>query len=402
MIKCTSGKLSKRQKSKKYWWYMRLSFRDDSKEGQKQYTSKYVNTELLATKENKPKAEKIMAEIIDSFSPLGSSTLVSTYCENWLGKKKSKLEATTFEGYQYKAKHIIKYFGDLGITIAELTPSHVEGFYNSLLESKSDSVKMHDEGLSNRSIKDIAVLFRAIIKDAYMLDYIKDERLAKKIMTYPYPKRPETPRERVYVSKNDMACFLAAIKGHCLENAYLITLFYGLRRSEVVGLKWSAIRNDRIYIGEHVVTQPGKPTPKDRPKTKSSRRNKPITPVVLDILGNIKKKQEENRALFGDSYFDSDYIFTKPDGHPYTPDYFTKQFRKIVDASEDLPKGLVLHDLRASCISIQINANVSPKAVQAWSGHSDFETMFNGYARYNKEEEKKIYELLTDVIFRAS
>ncbi len=124
--------------------------------------------------------------------------------------------------------------------------------------------------------------------------------------------------------------------------------------------------------------------------------------AIQNILVDIKRQQEENRVIFGDSYFDSDYIFTKPDGHPYTPDYFTKQFRKIIDASEDLPKGLVLHDLRASCVSIQINANVSPKAVQAWSGHSDFDTMFNRYARSNEEEEKKLAKLLTDVIFRAS
>ena len=124
--------------------------------------------------------------------------------------------------------------------------------------------------------------------------------------------------------------------------------------------------------------------------------------AIQNILVDTKRQQEENRVIFGDSYFDSDYIFTKPDGHPYTPDYFTKQFRKIIDASEDLPKGLVLHDLRASCVSIQINANVSPKAVQAWSGHSDFDTMFNRYARSNEEEEKKLAKLLTDVIFRAS
>ena len=59
-----------------------------------------------------------------------------------------------------------------------------------------------------------------------------------------------------------------------------------------------------------------------------------------------------------------------------------------MDKSDSLPKGLKLHDLRASCVSIPINANVSPKAVQNWTGHSDFETMFNRYARSDEIEEK--------------
>lgn len=397
---CTGGKVTTKKESE--YWFARLYFRDTELEGQRQFSSKYFPTGLLATKKNKAEAESILQRRIKEYSPLGVDTPFSVYCERWLEKKKPTLEQTTYEGYQYKLGHITAYFGKKNVSVAGVTPEMVQDFYCSLLTvKKSAPSQRQDEGLSNRTIKDISMLLRSVIDDAYTLDYIKDARLVEKIKKVKAPRRPECVKKKAYISESTLPLFLNAIKGHCLEDAYKLALNYGLRREEICGLRWCSVRNGKIYI-EHTVARMKTTVYKDRTKTFASAREYNLTDSISAMLDRIKEVQSSNRELFGDSYHESDYIFTWEDGRPYSPDYFTRQFKKIVKKTEGLDDSLHLHDLRASCTSMLINAGLSPKAVQNWIGHEDITTTFNWYARSNDNEACKLSDYMDSLIFNAS
>lgn len=399
MLRCTGGKLETRTRSGKKQWYIRLYYTDDAVQGKGRYVNKYLQTGLVATKENRAIAEKMLLEQKEMYSPQGMDILFHQYCEEWLAKKKSTVEVTTYEGYAYKLAYITAYFRENPVKVAELKPETVQNFYFSLLQKKKSSPAQKNEvGLGNRSIKDIAVVLRSVVDDAYAMDYIRDPRIVDKIKRVKYPQRPETKEKKPYISVATMPVFLNAIKGHRLEIPFKIVLFYGLRREEICGLKWSSIRNGRIYI-ENTVVKMKTLVEKERTKTDASRRNHLLIPELISSLEDVRRRQMENRRLLGERYHESDYVFTWEDGRPYSPDFVTKSFKKIIRKTEGLDDRLRLHDLRASCVSIFINANVSPKAVQGWTGHEDFETMFNRYARDDETEEKKLADYMRSVMF---
>ncbi|MED1826257.1 site-specific integrase [Brevibacillus agri] len=177
-----------------------------------------------------------------------------------------------------------------------------------------------------------------------------------------------------------------AVKGDPIELAVLLAAFYGLRRSEVVGLKWDAIdfKNKTITI-QHTVIETsveGKLiiVEKDLTKNKSSHRSLPLVAAFEELLLRIKKQQEQDRYLYKDSYCTDylDYIYLDKLGHRIKPGYIMQLF-PIVLSRHNLRR-IRYHDLRHSCASLLLANGVSMKEIQAWLGHSDFSTTANIYA----------------------
>lgn len=396
MFTCKSGKVVTRTKSKKEWYYLRLYLIDDTaKEHKDKYKTKYVATDLLATKRNFSKANALLDTEIEKYSAIGEKMRFDLYCNEWLNRKKLEVETTTYEGYLYKIQHIIDYFSTCGLALGEIQPQNIKDFYGYLLtKEKQAPAQREAKGLSNRTMKDIAVLLRSILDEAVDLEYIRHNPSAK-IKT---PKRPQAQAKRTYIGVDQVATFREAIKGHRLEIVFICTLFFGLRREEVLGLKWSSIRNGKLYI-ENTVARVKTTIEKDRTKTYASARSYLIPDEIESLLDGLKADQERYKAIYGKEYHDSDYIFRWEDGRPYSPDYLTKSFKKIVRANDSLDNSLRLHDLRASCVSILIHNGNDFKDVQTYVGHKDGQTTMNIYARSNEKQQIKVTKAMTDILF---
>lgn len=396
MITCKNGTVYKRTKDKKEWWYLRLYLVDDTaKDRKNKYKNRYIATGLLATKRNKAKANAMLFDEMQKYSAIGEKMPFDRYCQEWLSRKQIEVELTTYEGYAYKIKHIIDYFSSCGYTLGELEPQHIKDFYGYLLtKEKQAPAQREAKGLSNRTMKDIAVLLRSILDEAVDLEYIRHNPSAK-IKT---PKRPQAQAKRTYIGVDQVATFREAIKGHRLEIVFICTLFFGLRREEVLGLKWSSIRNGKLYI-ENTVARVKTTIEKDRTKTYASHRSYVIPQEIESLFDGLKANQERYKALYGNEYHESDYIFTWEDGRPYTPDYLTKSFKKIVRSNDGLDNSLRLHDLRASCVSILIHNGNDFKDVQTYVGHKDGQTTMNIYARSNEKQQIKVTKAMTDILF---
>ena len=130
-----------------------------------------------------------------------------------------------------------------------------------------------------------------------------------------------------------------------------VTLYYGLRRSEVLGLKWNAVdfKNETITI-RHTVVRVITIARKNTTKSKARMKTFQLLPEVKELFLKLKTKQDENRKIFGNTYIESDYIFTWWNGKLYRPEYITRVFQRVL-TNNGLSK-MRFHDLRHSTASI--------------------------------------------------
>lgn len=396
MKECKSGRVIIKKRKGAEYFFLRLNLVDsESDTKQKKYTTKDIATNLIVSKRNQSKANAMLEDAITEYSADAERMYYHNYLKRWLEAKRPSLEITTYEGYEYRLRSVINYFTEHKVLLTELKPEHIRDFYNYLLTIEHGTGKRYSIGYSNRSIKDIAILVRASLEDAVTLKYIADSPAAK-IKT---PHRNTDIQKKAYIGSDDVTIFLDAISGHRLEVAFLLALYYGLRREEILGLKWSAIHEDgKLYI-EHTVSRVKSTISKDRTKTDASQRSYPIPDKISDELSKIRDRQSENKKLFGNRYIDSDYIFTWEDGHCYSPDYLTKSFKKIVRNDNRLDDSLTLHSLRASCVSILIHSGTDIRDVQTWVGHRDVQTTLNIYARTNEKQQNKVANKMADTLF---
>ena len=368
-------------------WYCVLDFKDEN--GKRKL--KWFSTGLTE-KGNKKKAQAILKDLIKQHE--GHEVITNyakmpfvDYCDFWLKGKKESIESTTYEGYEYRIAHIKQFFSDRKTILSKLNQRDIKEFYEYLLTEGNMAKYKRNNGLSQRSIKEIALILKAILKEATLLGDISSNPSEN----IPVPKKKqESIKQEVFIDKEDMGVLLKSINGHILEDVIIVTLFYGLRRSEVLGLKWDAVdfEGNTLQI-KHTVVKVKSKIAKDTAKTEESHRTYPLPDYIKEKLIKIKNRQQRNKRLFGEQYVPSDYIFTWDDGHLLTPDYVTKTFKKIVNATDELPADLKFHDLRKSCVSMMVEEGYSIKEIQKWVGHADVETTLNIYAKV--KESRKAY-----------
>ena len=281
-------------------------------------------------------------------------------------------ELTTYSSYSITIKsRIVPYFKKKGIKLVDLTPRDIQEYYQY--------------GLNVEKVTANTVIHRhANIRKA--LQYA----LKTGMISYNPADRVERPRKvrftiTIYNDK-ELEKLFSVVKGKPIELAVILGAFYGLRRSEVVGLRWDAIDFERKTITiRHTVTEVqlnGKEVvvDKDRTKTKSSYRTLPLVDPFAKLLQRIKAEQEQNREVCGRAYCLDylDYIYVNELGERIKPGFITQNF-EITLKNNGLKK-IRFHDLRHSCASLLLANGISMKEIQEWLGHSDFSTTANIYA----------------------
>lgn len=200
----------------------------------------------------------------------------------------------------------------------------------------------------------------------------------------------EKPKKATYLASfytnEQIKELLTIVEDTKIKIPVLLASYYGMRRSEIIGLKWSAIDfvNKVINVNHVIVniSENGKQIMIGRngTKTKKSQRTLPLLADVEKILLELKEKLEENRLLYKSSYNKKylDYICVDDMGMLLNPDYVSHKFTKILKSNN--MKKIRFHDLRHSCASLLLANGVSMKQIQVWLGHSNYNTTANIYA----------------------
>ncbi|MBQ9737298.1 MAG: site-specific integrase [Clostridia bacterium] len=363
---------------KKGYFYMVLSYSVGGKR-----KTKWIPTGM-AVKGNKKKAEALLMETRQNFEPepeevaaLSGEIMFVDFLTMWLEIAKSTIKLTTYASYaDMTNKTIIPYFKPLKRKLSELTAADIQKFYLVQLERVSANSVIHYHAIIHRAMK-----------YAVKTDLIVSNPVDK----VDRPKKNSF--QGSFYTEDEIQDLFEAAKGTKLELPIVLAAFYGLRRSEVLGLKWDAIdfQQNTITI-KHTLTSckiDGKKVEvaTDTTKTKSSRRTLPLIPQFREMLLQRWEMQEEYKRVCGNCYNTKylDYICVDEMGNIIPPNYVTEAFPKLL--ARHGMRHIRFHDLRHTCASMLLKNGVPMKQIQEWLGHSDFSTTANIYAHldYNSK-----------------
>jgi integrase len=323
-----------------------------------------------------------------SKTTVASDILFADYMIKWLGIIKNSVEVDTYAGYVNNVKkRIAPYFRELGVTLRNVTALDIENFY---------SYCFNELNLKGTTVQRFHANIHKAMKYAVKHDLIIANPMNK----------VERPKGQKYTgsfySISELEELFDAIKGDPCEFPVLMAAFYGLRRSEIMGLRWQAIdfENNQITI-DHTVVQcvcdgVAMTVEKDRTKNKSSCRSMPLVPQYRELLLSMKERQENCRKLCGNCYTESDYIFVNDLGVPYKPNYVTQHFKLVLQKHE--LRDIRFHDLRHTCASLLLKNGVPMKDIQEWLGHSDYNTTANIYAHLDTTSKSTSATRMTSVV----
>ena len=266
-------------------------------------------------------------------------------------------------------------------------------YYKSKL--KKGSKLKSGEALSPTTVKHHQQNISKALSDAVHDKLIKSNPAS--IVKMPKPEGRVMKFRPEFLSMKEVDRLLLLFTGSVVELPVRLCAFYGLRRSEVLGLKWDAIDFNRRTITIETTLQQGiGGNYEDETKTESSMRTLPMPQSIYDLLKHQQELQGERLKLMGDYYIESDYICTWPNGAVITPNYLTKSFHEVISKSA-LPQ-VRLQDLRHSAATNLLELGFNVVQVAEWLGHESPNTTLKFYGHAVKSSKMEMADALEKVL----
>lgn len=358
-------------RAKNGYWHMIISYYDEmGKRKERSFTTH------LKTKGNRRRAEEMLYEKRRKFTAEldirrnAKGVYVDAYLEHWLELIQPAVSPTTFKAYSLIARNsICPYFHKMDLPICNLEPKHITTYYDSLLK----------KGLSTTTVRrhhaNIHKALGCAVMDGLLLENPANRVVPPKVAPY----------TASYYSKAECQQLLAAVQGSDIELPVSLALLLGLRRSEVLGLKWEAIDFDyhTVHISHTVNEVTGGIVARDVTKRKSSHRTLPLSPSVEQLL--MSRRME------------SGYICLNADNELLKPSRLTSKFKALL--RENNLREIRYHDLRHTCAALLIAARMPLIDVSRWLGHSSIAITADLYGHLEFISKEQCASILEDAIF---
>jgi len=340
--------------------------------------------------EAKRKATIIEAKYLKKDIAVDINYTFKEYLIIWLQNHKNNLKRTTFAGYEMKVqKHIIPALGE--IKLKGLNKHHIKNYY----KNKRRNGRINGSGgLSSTTVHNHHVLIKHALKDAVNEGLI-DNNPAELV---------EAPKKKKYHDYNilnpkQIKNLLEKAKKLYPTNYELIyfTLYTGLRRGEVLGLRWKDVnfKKKNISIKNTLLRNPDGGNPiQTYPKSKSSFRTIPLTDNTLKILKNKKNIHSRKNILNP-----KQLVFCDINGEPLRPSTFSKRFSRLVKKCN---LDIRFHDLRHTHATILFKQGIHPKVVQSRLGHSNISTTLDTYTHDDSEIQIKAIKKIENSDYNVS
>ena len=274
--------------------------------------------------------------------------------------------------------------------LQKLTAQHVQAFYT----------KKADEGLAATTIH----YYHSVLHNA-LNTAVKWGLIARNVCDLVKPPRKEQ-YEIKPLTVEQVQILLATLHGHKWEALYTLALATGMRRGELLGLKWQDINftTGMLQVLRVLTRVPTKMPERQHvyveaePKTKNSRRSVLIAPFALEALKEHRIHQLEAKLKAGEVWQEHDYVFCTSHGTHLGPNHVVEEFKKLLKQA-GLPD-IRFHDLRHSAASLLLSLGVHPKVVQELLGHTQIGITMDVYSHLLPGMQQDAMSKLNTVLIR--
>ena len=329
----------------------------------------------IGVKGTRKEAEKRLSELLHQldtgvfFKP--GKTKLAEYLEIWLRDYvRPNVSPRTAEGYESIVRqHLIPKLGN--ITLTQLKPEHIQRYYSELLSSGRCNGK---GGLSARSVRYNHVTLHKALDNAVKWGLIARNPTGSVDL-------PQEKRKEIHIMNElEMNRFLGAAKSTPYYALFYVALFTGMRRSELLALRWSDVDMllCQLYVSRSVQRLLDGSLVYREPKTSRGRRMIALSPSTIAVLGEHRTKQENLMVQLGMQLKEDDLVFTRIDGSPVLPDTISHAWESL--AIQTNLKGVRLHDARHSHASLMLKQGIHPKIVQERLGHASIQITLDLYS----------------------
>jgi integrase len=302
--------------------------------------------------------------------PTGKLT-VGAYLERWLADYvRVNLAPKTHASYTDAIHgHFTPALGALELTA--LRPTHIQGLYSRMLVSGRRDGR---GGLSARSVGRYHQILHAALHQA-----VRWQLLVRNPADA--VEAPRAPRREIATVSAEQARRLMAAGDETTIGPFVrLALLTGMRRGELLGLRWSDVDLDgaKIHVQQTAQRIDGQGIVFRHPKTRLSRRAIALSPDAVIVLRSHRRRQAEARLLAGPAYVDHDLVFATGIGTPIEPSNLRRSWLAVTE-SAGLP-GLRIHDLRHAHATIMLGQGVHPKIVSERLGHASVNITLDTYS----------------------
>lgn len=314
-----------------------------------------------------------------------------SFCEfihGYIKMRRKSIEDDTYSGYESIARSsLIPYFYRENKKLKEIEDYDIEKYY------------YHE--LNYRNVSSNTVLHYH-----FLLSLIFKYALRHKIITKNPLDTVEKPKKKKYVaevySAEEINNLLDLLKKEeeIIYFGVLMAAYFGLRRSEVIGLKWSSINFEENTItilstvketnidGKHILIC------QDKTKSLAGLRSFTLPIEIKELLLKLRQEQEASKKYLGKGYYmeDKEYIYVDDGGKRLRPNYLTTRFGKFLKKFN--LKHIRFHDLRHSCATILYDNDTGIKEIQTYLGHSSVKTTMEIYVHLINRNSKNTVDVL--------
>jgi integrase len=319
---------------------------------------------------------------------------VGEWLNTWLREyKQPRVRPLTFDNYERVIRcHLIPALGH--IPLQDLRPQHVQRFYNEKRQA----------GMAENTLRVLHVVLHMALMQA-----LRNQLVTRNVSEATEPpsgkSRPPRPLTLAQIGQ-----LLAAIADDRLYPAILLGFATGLRRGELLALRWQdvnleagliQVRQKLVRVSVHDAAAPRRTRLVfQEPKTEQSRRTLPIHADVVETLRQHKARQAEEKLLMGQGYEDHGLVFCGANGRPLDPVNFYRHFLTLL-RRVGLPRSRV-HDIRHAFATTMRELGESPKTVQTMLGHASIKTTLDIYSHVSLDLEKQAAARLNAALREAA
>lgn len=380
-----TGHIRKRTYKKGISWQVIIDLGEDAT-GKRNRIFKTVNS---TKKEAEKLKTKMLHEIETGAYKEPTETTLREYLKDWLETYASMLSPTTIVGYKANIEgHVIPALGDR--LLQKLSAIEIQQFYNTLLQTPNKKTGIP---LSTRTIEHIHANLKSALKKAVQLGLIDRNPMDAVV-------KPKVKEYRGDVfTEGEVQQVLKLSQGTRLEIPILLGAGLGLRRGEILGLKWSSVEfkegklkveSNLIYVDRVISFK--------SPKSEAGERTLVVPRSIMESLKRHKTEQAKHKLKTGELFTDHNLVVCEEDGRPIIPGTLSSRFHEFLKDCNF--KQIRFHDLRHTHASLLLKYGVSAKVASSRLGHSNIGITLDLYSHIYGEMEEDAANKLDLNIFR--